>query len=129
MQPVANLYGYTATGQEASSEPISQPLQKIYDVTKEGDNVNYDYVTLEPSAVYLVLRTAWTISTGVVYGHAAHFVVTPDETKFGTVAASQVAFGGVGTSGTTITFPTTTQIQWRTADAQRRVRLRVYKYN
>ena len=104
-------------------------LQKIYDVTKEGDNVNYDYVTLAPSSMYLVIRTAWTISTGRIYGHGAYFVSTPDEATFGTVAATQAGFGGAGTAGITISWPNTSQIQWRAGGAAYRVRLRVYKIN
>lgn len=104
-------------------------LQKIYDVTKEGDNVNYDYVTLEPSSMYLVIRTAWTISTGRVYGHGAYFVSTPAEESFGTVAATQAGWAGAGNAGITISFPATTQIQWRSGGTAYRVRLRVYKLN
>lgn len=107
--------------------PEGVALKKIYDVTKEGDNVNYDYVTLAPSSMYLVIRNAWTISTGRVYGHGAYFVSTPDLPDFGKVAASQAGFGGVGTAGITISFPATTKIQWRCGGAAYRVRLRVYK--
>ena len=107
--------------------PSGFALEKVYDVTKEGDNVNYDYVTLAPSSMYLVVRNAWTISTGRVYGHGAYFVSTPDGASFGTVAASQAGFGGVGTAGITISFPATTKIQWRCGGAAYRVRLRVYK--
>lgn len=107
--------------------PEGVALQKIYDVTKEGDNVNYDYVTLAPSSMYLVIRTVWTISTGRVYGHGAYFVSTPDEASFGTVAATRAGFAQAGSEGITLNAPNSTQLQWRCSNTAYRARLRVYK--
>lgn len=104
-------------------------LQKIYDVTKEGDNVNYDYVTLEPASMYIVVRTVWTISTGRVYGHGMYSVSTPDLPNFGSVAVTRAGYAQAGTEGITLDIPNTTQLQWRCSGTAYRARLRVYKIN
>lgn len=117
---IANIYGARDTA------PASG-LTKIYDATKEGDNVNYDEVTLEPSSTYLAFHTAWTISTGRVYGHVGRLISTPDSNVFGTVAASSNSFAASTYSGITFSLPTTGKLRWRCETAAVRVRFRVYK--
>ena len=121
-------YGGTSPLAGGASQPSeSLALKKIYDVTKEGDNVNYDEVTLEPSSTYLATHTAWTISTGRVYGHVGRLISTPDSNVFGTVAASSNSFAASTYSGITFSLPTTGVLRWRCETAAVRVRFRVYK--
>lgn len=116
-------------GSRRGAENALPAFEKVYDVTKEGDNVNYDYITLEPESNYLVVRSAWTISTGKFYGHGMILITTPDSTAFGTVAASYNNFANSSNTGITISYPATGQIQWRCGGTAYRVRVRVYKIN
>lgn len=117
---IANNYG-------ARDVAPTSGLLKIYDVTKEGDNVNYDEVTLEPSSTYLAFHTTWTISSGRVYGHAGRLISTPESGVFGTVAAFSIVFAESTNQGITVSFPTTGKLRWRCEKATVRVRFRVYK--
>lgn len=120
-----------SVGATFGKRDVGQPgaLTKIYDVTKEGDNVNYDNVTFAPGSNYIVLRTAWTISTGKFYGQALFLVTTPSEEAFASDVPANTAFGGLGTAGITASYQAGGRLQWRCSSAAYRARVRVYKIN
>lgn len=111
----------------AAGKDIPPALVKIYDETKEGDNVNYSEVTLEPSGVYLYFRVAWTISTGKYYGAAAYLRTTPSADAFDSNAPSAIELGSGGSSGVSTTVGNSGLFKWRCSGTAYRVRVIIYK--
>lgn len=120
-------YGGRPLSTGAQQSDYVPALQKIYDGTKEADNVSYDYITLEPESNYLLVRQAWTISNARFYGQGWVNITTPGALSFGAVAATATTFANTTNSGITLEFTADTQIRWRCANTTYRARVRVYK--
>lgn len=106
---------------------LPSALEKIYDETKEGDNVNYSTVQLTPGSVYLFVRYAITISTGKYYGSTVLLITTPADEAFDSTEYTALTLGSGGSTGTYIVGVAGTGFRWRCSSAAYRVRIAVYK--
>ena len=96
MSDVNMLYGQRRSISNVSSDVIARGTIESVD--------NSDVVNFHPGEMYLLSYTAFTASTGEVYGGRVIVIQVPDGEKFGTVAVTRGSIYSPTNTGATITW-------------------------